>query len=188
MDQKRDRWVRASGISSQGLLGGSSSSKRSARSGLGATGVSRGIGLKYLAFCAPVHLGTQRETGALLITTQPRQEHDALGEYERRGDGDVRGGSGQYDPQRILILCRSGSLAHPPPWVALGQVVVLDNLVGAHLGERVRELIEGRGCELSTYHPLPTTLLAGPQPDRGGLRQAQSAVAESSGQRSLGSG
>jgi transposase len=28
-----------------------------------------------------------------------------------------------------------------------GQVVVMDNL-SAHKGERVRELIEGRGCEL----------------------------------------
>ncbi len=33
------------------------------------------------------------------------------------------------------------------PALTPGQVVVLDNL-GAHKGERVRELIEGRGCEL----------------------------------------
>jgi transposase len=33
------------------------------------------------------------------------------------------------------------------PALSEGQVVVLDNL-GAHKGERVRELIEARGCEL----------------------------------------
>jgi transposase len=33
------------------------------------------------------------------------------------------------------------------PTLHRGQVVVLDNL-SAHKGERVRELIEGRGCEL----------------------------------------
>jgi hypothetical protein len=33
------------------------------------------------------------------------------------------------------------------PSLRAGQVVVLDNL-SAHKGERVRELIEGRGCEL----------------------------------------
>jgi transposase len=33
------------------------------------------------------------------------------------------------------------------PTLHSGQVVVMDNLT-AHRGERVRELIEGRGCEL----------------------------------------
>jgi transposase len=33
------------------------------------------------------------------------------------------------------------------PTLREGQVVVMDNL-SAHKGERVRELIEGRGCEL----------------------------------------
>ena len=33
------------------------------------------------------------------------------------------------------------------PSLAPGEVVVLDNL-GAHRGERVRELVEGKGCEL----------------------------------------
>ena len=37
------------------------------------------------------------------------------------------------------------------------EVVVMDNL-GAHTPERVRQLIEGRGCELSsTCHPTPQT-------------------------------
>ena len=38
------------------------------------------------------------------------------------------------------------------PTLKDGQVVVMDNL-SAHKGERVRELIEGKGCEL-IYLPL----------------------------------
>jgi hypothetical protein len=40
------------------------------------------------------------------------------------------------------------------PTLKQGQVVVMDNL-SSHKGERVRELIEGKGCELSsTCHPI----------------------------------
>jgi transposase len=38
------------------------------------------------------------------------------------------------------------------PSLSPGQVVVMDNL-GAHKGERVRELLEGRGCELLFLPP-----------------------------------
>ncbi len=38
------------------------------------------------------------------------------------------------------------------PTLSPGQVVVMDNL-GAHKGGRVREIIEGRGCELLLYLP-----------------------------------
>jgi transposase len=38
------------------------------------------------------------------------------------------------------------------PSLRSGQVVVMDNLT-AHKGERVRELIEGRGCELLYLPP-----------------------------------
>jgi transposase len=50
------------------------------------------------------------------------------------------------------------------PALREGQAVVMDNL-GAHKGERGRELIEGKGCK----HPPLAALLAGPQPHRGGL-------------------
>jgi transposase len=43
------------------------------------------------------------------------------------------------------------------PVLRAGQVVVLDNL-GAHKGERVRELIEGRGCELLFLPPYSPDL------------------------------
>src|SRR4051794_18694118 len=43
------------------------------------------------------------------------------------------------------------------PVLRPGQVVVLDNL-GAHKGERVRELIEERGCELLFLPPYSLDL------------------------------
>lgn len=60
------------------------------------------------------------------------------------------------------------------PTLREGQVVVIDNL-GAHKGERSRELIEGKGCK---HLPL-TALLAGPQPCRGGLFEEQGAAPSS---------
>ena len=38
------------------------------------------------------------------------------------------------------------------PWLRPGQVVVMDNL-SSHKGYRVRELVEGRGCELLYLPP-----------------------------------
>ncbi|WP_273888875.1 IS630 family transposase [Rubrobacter naiadicus] len=43
------------------------------------------------------------------------------------------------------------------PTLSEGQVVVMDNL-SAHKGERVRELIEGRGCELMCLPPYSPDL------------------------------
>ena len=43
------------------------------------------------------------------------------------------------------------------PTLCPGQVVVMDNLT-AHDGERVRELVEGRSCELLIYHPTLRSL------------------------------
>jgi transposase len=43
------------------------------------------------------------------------------------------------------------------PTLRVGQVVVLDNL-GAHKGERVRELIEARGCEVLFLPPYSPDL------------------------------
>jgi transposase len=43
------------------------------------------------------------------------------------------------------------------PALRPGQVVVMDNLA-AHKGERVRELIEGRGCELLYLPPYSPDL------------------------------
>ena len=59
---------------------------------------------------------------------------------------------------------------------ALGEedVVVMDNL-SVHKSERVREMIEGVGAA----DPLPAALLAGLQPDRGGVQQDQESDKES---------
>jgi hypothetical protein len=53
------------------------------------------------------------------------------------------------------------------PNLRAGQIVVMDNL-GAHIPKRIRDLIEGRGCEL-IYLPAPTPQTT--QPHRGGLQQ-----------------
>ena len=39
------------------------------------------------------------------------------------------------------------------PSLRAGQVVILDNLGAAHKGERVRQLVEARGCELVFLPP-----------------------------------
>jgi hypothetical protein len=52
---------------------------------------------------------------------------------------------------------RPTSVGSSPPALRPGQVVVLDNL-GAHKGERVRELIEERGCELLFLPPYSPDL------------------------------
>jgi len=44
------------------------------------------------------------------------------------------------------------------PSLRAGQVVVMDNLLSAHKGEEVRELIEGRGCELLFLPPYSPDL------------------------------
>jgi transposase len=43
------------------------------------------------------------------------------------------------------------------PSLSRGQVVVMDNL-SAHKGQRIRELIEGRGCELMYLPPYSPDL------------------------------
>ena len=53
------------------------------------------------------------------------------------------------------------------PTLRRGQVVVMDNL-SAHKGERIRELIEERGCEL-VYLPSYSP----DQPHRGGVLEDQ---------------
>jgi hypothetical protein len=69
------------------------------------------------------------------------------------------------------------------PTLRVGQVVVMDNL-SVHKGERVRKLIEHRGCEL-LYLCRPT--LPGPQPDRGSLLEGQAHPQEAQRSRQGGS-
>ncbi len=68
------------------------------------------------------------------------------------------------------------------PTLRPGQVVVRDNFA-SHKGEKVRELIQGRGCGL-----LPAPLLARLQPDRGGIREGQDAAGQGQGPHPRGIG
>jgi hypothetical protein len=57
------------------------------------------------------------------------------------------------------------------PELRPGQVVVMDNLT-THKGERVRELIEGRGCEMARRHvPTGPGTLGRPAVSRGIMRR-----------------
>jgi len=58
------------------------------------------------------------------------------------------------------------------PTLRPGDIVIMDNL-GSHKAKAVRQLIRSRDQAL-----LPAKILAGPEPDRTGLRQAQALVAQ----------
>ncbi len=60
------------------------------------------------------------------------------------------------------------------PTLRRGQVVVMDNLFSAHKGERIKGMIEGRGCQL-LY--LPSYSLRISTPHRGSVLEDQGACA-----------
>jgi transposase len=66
------------------------------------------------------------------------------------GHGTVRGGCGGDYQGGLRGLYVEQALA---PSLRSGQVVVMDNLLSAHKGGRVRDLIEARGCELVYLPP-----------------------------------
>ena len=98
---------------------------------------------------ASLRPGTQRRAGLRQRAPQPREKHHALGKHVVVGHGRGDGGGGGYHEGCLRDLRRTSTGASTL-WA--GQVVVLDNL-GAHKGERVRELIEGRGCSLLFLPP-----------------------------------
>jgi transposase len=62
------------------------------------------------------------------------------------------------------------------PSLRHGQVVVMDNLLSAHKGERVRELVESAGCELlylPPYSPDLSPIEEGFSKVKGILRKAE---------------
>ena len=90
-----------------------------------------------------------RTKGLLLGATQSGTEHHAAFEH---GDGGHGGPSlaaegtttgAVFEAYVERVLC---------PVLCPGQIVVMDNL-SAHKGERVRELIEARGCEVLYLPP-----------------------------------
>jgi transposase len=95
----------------------------------------------------PIH---RRDRGRTVLgSAQPRAEHDAALMHERGGYGSssltVEGATNRDVFEAYVERVLS-------PELRPGQVVVMDNLT-AHKGERVKELIEGRGCELLYLPP-----------------------------------
>jgi DDE superfamily endonuclease len=101
------------------------------------------------------HLKAPRNWGAnltLLASITPRRDGALLGSRRRYYPGGLRG------------------LPGAPPWRRLcgaGQIVVMDNLT-AQKGGRVKDLVEGRGCELLYLPPY--------SPDLNPIEQAFSKV------------
>jgi transposase len=90
-----------------------------------------------------------RGAGACEGAAQLGKERHAAFEHEHRGHGSVARGRRCHPTREVFEAYLEGVLA---PTLSPGQVVVMDNL-GAHKGGRVREIIEGRGCELLLYLP-----------------------------------
>ena len=83
------------------------------------------------------------------VPRKPRSEHHTLlASMTRRGMGPCLAVEGPTT-KAVFEAYVEQVLA---PSLRPGQVVILDNL-GAHKGERVRELIEGRGCSLLFLPP-----------------------------------
>jgi hypothetical protein len=111
--------------------------------------------------------------GPLLGAAQPRQEHHTvLASMSVEGMGPSLAVEGATTA-RVFETYVERVLA---PTLREAQVVVMDNL-SAHKGERVRELVEGRG--LAAF--VPAFLLAGLQPHRGGLQQDKEPDTQSPG-------
>ncbi len=100
------------------------------------------------------------------------------GEHERGGDGSVvLGGRGGNATKAVFEAYVERVLA---PSLSPGQVVVMDNL-SAHKGERVRELVEERGCEvlfLPPYSPDMNPIEEAFSKVKGLLRKAESRTRE----------
>src|SRR5215217_7563118 len=99
-----------------------------------------------------VRLLASRQASLLQDTEKQRQEHYPLSEHQLRRRYGSFSMAILRDPRperssrpRLGVLSISQA-------EAVGQVVLMDNL-GAHKGQRVRQLIEGRGCKLLYLPP-----------------------------------
>jgi transposase len=111
-------------------------------------------GHEHLAFGAAARLVATRTKGLLLGASQSGTEHHAAFEHDAGGHGPVPTAvegtttGAVFEAYVERVLC---------PVLCPGQIVVMDNL-SAHKGERVRELIEGRGCEVLYLPPYSPDL------------------------------
>ena len=110
-------------------------------------------GHEHLAFGA-ARLVATRTKGLLLGASQSGTEHHAAFEHDDGGHGPVPSGGGHDSTGAVFEAYVERVLF---PVLCPGQIVVMDNL-SAHKGERVRELIEGRGCEVLYLPPYSPDL------------------------------
>jgi transposase len=98
----------------------------------------------------PIHRGDKE--GVLLGSAQPRAPNTTLLSCMSvdEGMGASLAVEGATNREREAFEAYVERVLSPE--LRPGQVVVIDNLT-AHKGERVRELIEGRGCELVYLPP-----------------------------------
>jgi transposase len=98
---------------------------------------------------------TMRAASAPEGAAQLGQEPDPLGEHHPRRDRPLLGGRRRHD-QGDTKATFEAYLEHVlAPILVPGRVAVMDNL-SAHKGGRVRQIVEGRGCEplyLPPYSP-----------------------------------
>jgi hypothetical protein len=94
-------------------------------------------------------LGSKRTKGILLSAPQPRAQHYAAFEHNPRGDGDFTGCGRSDQPGGLRDICGADLGAHAAQGSGSGDGQPLK----AHKGERVKELIEERGCELIYLPP-----------------------------------
>src|SRR5215211_1906427 len=103
---------------------------------------------------APVCLVETRRAGACERAAQLGSERHLAGEHERGRYGPMPGGRRVEHRGGLQDLPEAGAGA---PSLRPGQVVVMDNL-SSHKGSWVRELIEGRDCELMYLPPYSPDL------------------------------
>src|SRR5215218_3406180 len=96
----------------------------------------------------PQGQGAQGREGLRQGPQEPWQEHDAFGEHDERRHGPCTAVVGSTT-KAVFETYVERALA---PSLRPGQVVVMDNL-GAHRGDRVRALVEARGCSLLYLPP-----------------------------------
>jgi transposase len=104
--------------------------------------------------CLPCTLGRPKASESMLVcASQPGSQH-----YRASSSMGVEGmgPSLTVEGSTTSVLFEAYVERVLAPTLRRGQVVVMDNL-SAHKGERIRELIEERGCELvylPSYSPL----------------------------------
>ncbi len=126
---------------------------------------------------APIHAWSRRGERAYLSAPRNRGKNTTLlASMSSKGMGPtlaVQGGTNKavFEAYVERVL---------GPTLGTGQVVVMDNL-SAHKGEEVRELIEGRGCEvlfLPAYSPDYNPIEEAFSKIKGLLRKAQARTRE----------